>query len=86
MTTSTQIIKNKKVTVRFLNDDENDFLDMTSVEFKLAFNKIKGNLNFGIDTYFGSVGSFQFTTLTKSRVLIKKPKQVLKLLIYYDSI
>lgn len=64
MTTSTQIIKNKKVTVRFLNDDENDFLDMTSVEFKLAFNKIKGNLNFGIDTYFGSVGSFQFTTLT----------------------
>ena len=64
MKTLTQIIKNKKVTVRFLNSDENDFLDMTSVEFKLAFHKIKGNLNFGIDTDFGSVGSFQFTTLT----------------------
>tara|TARA_R110002096_G_scaffold6679_1_gene30483 strand:+ start:426 stop:656 length:231 start_codon:yes stop_codon:yes gene_type:complete len=71
MTFSTKTVGNKKITVRFLNNDENGFLDMTSIEFKMAFNKIKGNFNFGIETSFGSVGNFNFTTLTNKELQSK---------------
>ena len=65
---STKTVGNKKVTVRFLNENENGFLDMTAIEFKIAFDKIKGNFNFGIDTFFGTVGKFNFTTLNNKEL------------------
>ncbi len=68
MTNSTQIIENQEVIVRFLNQDENGFLDLSEREFKMAFHRIKGDLNFGIKTTFGSVGVYQFTTLTNQEL------------------
>ena len=68
MTLSTQIIGNKEVTVRFFNQEEQRFLDMEQIDFNKAFYQIKGNYNFGINQTSGSVGNFEFTTLTNKEL------------------
>ena len=70
MTSKTQIIENKEVTVRFLNNDSvcvETFRDIDEEYFNQAFRRIKGDISFDMGVpSFGStnVERYEFTTLT----------------------
>ena len=69
MTTQTQIIGNQEVTVRFLNEDNNGFLDMLDINFVNVFKRMKGDFNFGIEVRdFGYLNNNQYTTLKNKQL------------------
>ena len=64
-----QIVGNQEVKVRFLNSDENGFLDMMEIDFKNVFRRMQGDFNFGIDVReFGYLNNNKYTTLTDSQL------------------